>query len=281
MSITFSTLHNNINSDLKNSSNYFSDEYLKMNRCGWSECTTTKHYTNRPKGRLDYNIMYVKSGSLNIDNTVLEHGNMCIYRPEEPQLYSLETEDTKIFWIHFSGELANKLFKDTTYNHFKAVHADEFEKFCTNTVKKYYMSNFDELTEMEVTGELLSLLSKIALSMKAPHNSMDKRIEKVISYIHNNPTDKLSNDEYAQMSGLSKAHFIQKFTAETGLSPQKYRTHILLDKSLALLEETDLKIYEISDLLGIDDNLYFCRMFKKLFNVSPSQYRKNMQKNAM
>lgn len=279
MSINSSTIHNIFNLSNPNSSNYLSEEYLKMNRCGWSEYDVTNHSTKRPNGRADYNIIYIRAGNVTFGDSSVSEGNMYLYRPGEPQYYTMETKGTKIFWIHFSGYLADKLFKDTSFSRFKALFPKEFENFCLRTIKKYYVQTLDELTEMEVTGELLALLSRIAFSLKNPHYAPDKRIEKVITHIHNNLTEELSNEKYAQMCQLSKAYFIYKFTAETGVSPQRYRTNLLLDKSLSLLKETDLKINEISDMLGIEDGLYFSKLFKKRFNISPSQYRKTVQSN--
>lgn len=278
MSITYSTLHNSVN-PYDDSSDFLSEEYLRMNRCGWSDYDTSPHYTERPKGRSDYTLLYIKSGTAIISDKEVTEGNMYLYHPGEKQSYTMKTKGTKMYWIHFSGNLAQRIFENTPYSLFSAIHPEEFETFCLNTTKRYFTPRLDELTEMETAGELLSLISKIGFSLKYPNHSFDKRIDNVISYIHENPVKNLSNDEYAKMSGLSKAHFIHKFTSKTGLSPQKYRTYILLDKSISLLEETDMMIYEIADMLGIEDSLYFCRLFKKRFKISPSQYRKRFLNN--
>ena len=40
------------------------------------------------------------------------------------------------------------------------------------------------------------------------------------------------------------------------------------------LINTDMKTYEISELVGVDDASYFSKMFKKITGLSPKEYRK-------
>ena len=70
--------------------------------------TLDKRPTNRPNGRLDYQILYVAAGKayfmINGKERIVESGNMVIYRPKEPQLYYYHAVDqTEVCWIHFTG----------------------------------------------------------------------------------------------------------------------------------------------------------------------------------
>ena len=99
-------------------------------------------------------------------------------------------------------------------------------------------------------------------------------IDNAITYINEYYTNKLSNDELAKLCGLSKYYFIRRFTQKTGKTPQKYHTDLLLSKSTTMLTDTNLKIADIAESLGFEDSLYFSRIFKKLYGVSPMEYRK-------
>ena len=66
--------------------------------------------THRPRGRLDFQILYIASGKVHFyfDNsetdTVVSAGNMVLYRPKEPQRYVyFGTDQTEVFWVHFTG----------------------------------------------------------------------------------------------------------------------------------------------------------------------------------
>lgn len=51
-----------------------------------------------------------------------------------------------------------------------------------------------------------------------------------------------------------------------------------MEKALYLLENTDLKIYEISEASGYMDYFYFTRVFRKYTGFTPSDWRENRKK---
>ena len=48
------------------------------------------------------------------------------------------------------------------------------------------------------------------------------------------------------------------------------------EKAALMLKETALQIQEISAYVGYPDNNYFIKVFKKMYNTTPSEYRKSM-----
>ena len=53
-----------------------------------------------------------------------------------------------------------------------------------------------------------------------------------------------------------------------------------MNNAESLLETTDYNVTEITAIIGYDNPLYFSRLFKKHKGVSPSEYRKLLQKKA-
>lgn len=53
-----------------------------------------------------------------------------------------------------------------------------------------------------------------------------------------------------------------------------YLTEVRIRKARELMEQTDLKIYEISQSVGYNSVEHFTRVFKKICQVSPGAYRK-------
>lgn len=56
---------------------------------------------------------------------------------------------------------------------------------------------------------------------------------------------------------------------------KEYLINIRLKKSKELIETTDLPIGEISKMVGIEDQNYFSRLFKRKYGVSPMNYKKD------
>lgn len=61
------------------------------------------------------------------------------------------------------------------------------------------------------------------------------------------------------------------------ISPAQYILSLRMVNAQSLLENTDYKIGEIAEIVGYDNQLYFSRVFRKEYGVSPAQYRKKME----
>lgn len=66
----------------------------------------------------------------------------------------------------------------------------------------------------------------------------------------------------------------KKFKKETGLTFGSYIAKKRCEKAALLLKETALQVQEISNYVGYPDNNYFIKVFKKMYNMTPSEYRK-------
>ena len=68
--------------------------------------------------------------------------------------------------------------------------------------------------------------------------------------------------------------FFNKLKALTGYAPADYIRMIRLQHAAKLLKQGEYTITEIADMIGFSDAKYFREVFKKYYNVSPSQFNK-------
>ena len=73
---------------------------------------------------------------------------------------------------------------------------------------------------------------------------------------------------------LSKSSAIHIFNKYLHISPIEYTIHYRLEHAATLLQTTESSINLITNIVGFDNVGYFCRKFKELYNVTPSEYRK-------
>ena len=109
--------------------------------------------------------------------------------------------------------------------------------------------------------------------MVFPDTEIDHRVKMVIRFIEVNGDRQLSLNEVARSINVSPWHLCRLFRTATGTSVNQYLLNLRMHKAKELLETTCLRVKEIMNKVGIRDESHFARTFKKLFGVSPSQYR--------
>ncbi|MBR6433812.1 MAG: response regulator [Bacteroides sp.] len=84
-------------------------------------------------------------------------------------------------------------------------------------------------------------------------------------------------DALCNLMNMSRTSFYNKIKALTDQAPANYIRLIRLNHAAQLLKEQRYSITEISERTGFSDAKYFREVFKKHFNMSPSQYAKTTQ----
>lgn len=100
-----------------------------------------------------------------------------------------------------------------------------------------------------------------------------KIVEESLALIEAKYNENLSLEEICAEVAVSKSYFCYLFKRETGMSLWNYLTVIRLQHARKLLEDTDLKSYEIAFKVGYDNPSYFSKLFKKYENMTPNEYR--------
>ena len=99
-------------------------------------------------------------------------------------------------------------------------------------------------------------------------------VEAALSYINNNLNTIISVKELASNCAMSESEFRSLFKESVGQSPLKYINAERMKKAILLLKVSDLPVSMISDMLGFYDDAYFYKIFKKTYNITPTEYRK-------
>ncbi len=131
----------------------------------------------------------------------------------------------------------------------------------------------------KVFSELVSQGTEAPASTQRTRHDLD-RLKLVIQYIHGNYAQKLSLDDMAGLSNLSKYYFCRFFKLCIGKSPVEYLHFYRILKSEELLKETNLKVLDIAFEVGFNDLSHFTRLFHKQTGLTPSQFR-NRKQNAI
>ncbi len=139
--------------------------------------------------------------------------------------------------------------------------------------------------EFAVKSHLYGLLTQLLRShtaksppifdkASADYNNMDK----VMLYIEQNYTARISLDVLAEHANLSKYHFCRLFKKLTGRTPFEYVNYLRVNEAIALISDTSASITDIAYQVGFNDANYFCRVFKETTGYTPSSIKSMLRK---
>ncbi|MDF2908006.1 MAG: AraC family transcriptional regulator [Herbinix sp.] len=100
-----------------------------------------------------------------------------------------------------------------------------------------------------------------------------KMIEQIRSYIDKNYMNELSISTIAEHVFLTPNYVSLIFKQTTQMTVIEYITKVRIEKAKELLKSPDLKIFEIAEMVGYPNPRYFSKVFKKVTNLHPSQYK--------
>lgn len=243
--------------------------------------------TYRPRGRIDYQLLYINAGKAHfhfdsIDNeTIVNAGNMILYRPKELQKYEYYgTDKTEVYWVHFTGgDVKNILrkygIKDNMRTFFVGTSL-EYERIFKRMISELQrcQEDYEEILTLLMRHLLISIHRDLLKERKLSDVYLDNEMDIATQYFNDNYNTDINIEEYAQSRGMSTCWFIRNFKKFTGTTPMQYIMSIRISNAQSLLETTQYSISEISRIVGYTNPLYFSRLFHKQKGFAPSKYRK-------
>lgn len=100
-------------------------------------------------------------------------------------------------------------------------------------------------------------------------------LNKTLEYIQKNFKEDLCLQKISTFCHCSKSYLSHTFKKTTGLSLSDYTLRIRVNEAKRLLVNTDETVTNIALQTGFNDSSYFSKVFKKLTNVSPNEFRRN------
>ncbi len=257
---------------------------LIVGSCGtYHLYTRPKLPTHRPRGRRDFQILYIASGKAHFyfdksdKDTVVTAGHIVIYRPKEPQRYVYYgTEQTEVYWVHFTGGNVTNILR------FYGI-TDDMRVISTGASFEYtriFKQMIQELQRCQthypdlLTLLLLQLLIQIGRDHHKKDAYLETEMELAIQFFNDNYNTDISIEEYAASRGMSVSWFIRNFKQYAHTTPMQYLVERRMTNAQMLLETTNYNVSEIGNLVGYDNPLYFSRIFRRQKGMSPTEYRK-------
>jgi AraC family transcriptional regulator, arabinose operon regulatory protein len=248
------------------------------------------HFRTRTKSEASqYILIYCNEGEgwFEINNQIQKvHANEIFILPKGIKHgYGSDPKKTwTIYWIHFDGEkaafFADGFDKPMLISPEKdsriEIRFKLFEEIFSTLKNGYSSSNLDFsiTTLFYFLGSLKYLSAYRATNNLNPTVPKRDVVEEAIHYMRENIRKRITLKELSAYVGYSASHFSVVFQNKTGHSPLNYHIQLKIQEACHYLDFSDLKINQISMLIGFEDPFYFSRIFSKTMGNSPSEYRK-------
>lgn len=242
------------------------------------------HHRVREEGVNQYVLIYCVDGSgfYVVDGKRYEVGrNQYFILPiGKPHEYgATEGHHWTIYWVHFRGKAAHVFAEgaatpqsiNVTMQSRISERINIFEEILTT------LHLGDGIEDLRYASSLLAhfLASMRYLEQFRRAKTEEERdiVEQAIHYMRENIEQHITMDEVLRYVGYSQSHFSTVFKKKTGVSPITYVNRLKIEHACRLLRTTDMKVNQICYKVGIEDALYFSRLFSKIMNMSPTDYR--------
>ena len=265
---------------------------LIVTSCGTYRLKTVKRLpTWRPKGRLDYQLLYIVSGKGHFyfhgEDRVVYAGRMVLIQPRQEQRYEYFGEDKpEVYWVHFTGSDV----KNILHSYHIPMDDPIFYSGASSTYSYLFKEMIHELQNCKTGYEdlLAMYLRQIFLLVQRTRQEerptvstyIQEEMEFARRYFNEHYNEPISIQEYAESRNMSVCYFQRNFKQIVKHTPMQYLLTIRVNNAASLLETTDYSMAEIATIVGYEDPLYFSRLFRKIKGVSPRDYRNLVKDGA-
>jgi len=125
---------------------------------------------------------------------------------------------------------------------------------------------------MESIQMVYSILLLMANTEEYFPSDKQQKIAPALDYISQHYDKKITNDELAEMTGLSTVYFRKLFTQMMHMSPMTYVHEMRIQKAKDMLKSDYGTLADVARALGYSGLYDFSRDFKKHTGISPSRY---------
>ena len=133
--------------------------------------------------------------------------------------------------------------------------------------------NLDEFEE-EFSSWMISFHERIHQTQDMDSNQ--KKIAQAVDYIKNHFRKDLNMAVVSNEISMNYTMFSYSFKQYTGKNFKDFMKEVRMGEARRLLEETDMRITDIGEYVGYENEKTFLKVFRQCCGVSPSEYRKNV-----
>lgn len=146
--------------------------------------------------------------------------------------------------------------------------------FLLQTMSEIQMQQQEQQTARLIATSLISHCADLLSSQIQTASRSQALFDAIREYIDTHFAEPLTRESVAQAFYISPNYLSHLFQKSGIMGFNEYLNHTRLEHARRLLKGYDMKVKEIAHSCGFVDSNYFCRLFRKNTDRSPSEYRR-------
>ncbi|MBQ9806702.1 MAG: AraC family transcriptional regulator [Clostridia bacterium] len=192
----------------------------------------------------------------------LHPGEAFLIRPGEITVYHADLQDPWHYqWVGFDGTLSER------FSNLPPVFS--YSKNWVEEMLQAYEA--DGVGEYRIAGLLFGMYAEL-FAVEKPQNHYVRRVQNYVNTLYMQP---LRVEEIADTMSLDRRYLSRLFKERVGMTVQEYLIHVRMEAAKKHLSK-GASVAEAAQLCGYEDVCNFSKMFKRLFGISPAQWKKSL-----
>ena len=229
----------------------------------------------RIKRRSDcWHLHFLTSGDGLFDSEPVKRGEGFIVREGEYYSEEVGKDGMEQYWINFTGDGAEKLIAECSIDRIFS-----FEKNFSRISDRLFSAFDDPLYDFFSALGLLFAICGLIRGNVSQHSGTALHVRTAEEFVKRRYAGKINVSMIADECRVSPKYLSRVYREKRGQTLAGMITQTRLDAAKRLLERPEAEggnISQIAFAVGFNDPLYFSKVFKKAFGVSPGEYRKGV-----
>lgn len=124
---------------------------------------------------------------------------------------------------------------------------------------------------MATAGVAWKLLAALAVDRRVPGQGTP--LQEAMKFLEDRVDGAIRLPDLASLVGVSPSQLSKLFRQATGGGVLAHHAALKMARARLLLDTTNLTVAEVGREIGLDDQFYFSRQFRRLHGISPRAYR--------
>ncbi|MEC1522141.1 response regulator [Neobacillus niacini] len=146
-----------------------------------------------------------------------------------------------------------------------------------NTIWNCQQNIWKLYSQHKVKDDLIQLASLIIEKVRLARFSNKRLIDSIRHYLDQHYASEISLTTLSSLFHINSAHLSETFKHHVGQNFSDYLVTLRMDKAKQLLKDKQLKIIDVSNLVGFSNSGYFSTVFKKHFGQTPVEFRNSIE----